>query len=39
MNTMEEKRDEVIELLFTVKNERLMNYLLAFIKEAIKLWG
>ena len=36
---MEEERDKVIELLFTVKNEKLMNYILSFIKEAIKLWG
>lgn len=36
---MEEERNEVIELLFTVKNEKLINYLLAFIKEAIRIWG
>ena len=36
---MEEERDKIIELLFQIKNERLISYLLSFIQEAIKLWG
>lgn len=36
---MEEERNEVIELLFTVKNEKLIKFLLEFIKEAIRIWG
>ena len=36
---MEESRDKAIELLFTIKNEKLMQYISAFIEQAIKIWG
>ena len=37
-DSMEEERDKAIELICTIKNEKLMKYILAFIKEAIRLW-
>ena len=36
---MEEERDRAIELLCSIKNEKLMKYIVSFISEAIKLWG
>lgn len=36
---MEEERDRAIELLCSIKNEKLMKYIASFIQEAIKLWG
>lgn len=36
---MEEVRNEAIELLKNIENERLLEFLKAFIEEAIKAWG
>ena len=34
-----EYKDEIKELIDSIENEKLLDFLLGFIKSAIKLWG